>query len=42
MITCESARCAAAGAKVVEPIADRDYELRDFSRDGYILTFGTA
>jgi predicted enzyme related to lactoylglutathione lyase len=37
------ARCVAAGTKVVEAIADRDYELRDFSieeRDGYILTFG--
>ena len=35
--------CGAAAAKVVEPIADRQYCLRDFSiadRDGYILTFG--
>jgi catechol 2,3-dioxygenase-like lactoylglutathione lyase family enzyme len=37
------ARCEAAGAKVVEPIGNRVYDLRDFSiedRDGYILTFG--
>lgn len=35
--------CRAAVARVVEPIADRQYGLRDFSiadRDGYILTFG--
>src|SRR5687767_1114303 len=35
--------CRAAGTKIVEPIADRPYELRDFSIedvDGYILTFG--
>lgn len=35
--------CRAAAATVVEPIADRQYGLRDFSiedRDGYILTFG--
>jgi catechol 2,3-dioxygenase-like lactoylglutathione lyase family enzyme len=37
------ARCSAAGARIVEPIGDRQYELRDFSIedvDGYILTFG--
>jgi predicted enzyme related to lactoylglutathione lyase len=35
--------CRAAGAQVVEPIADRQYQLRDFSiedLDRYILTFG--
>ena len=35
--------CRSANAKVVEPIADRHYGLRDFSiedRDRYILTFG--
>jgi catechol 2,3-dioxygenase-like lactoylglutathione lyase family enzyme len=35
--------CRAAGAKIVESLADRQYGLRDFSAedlDGYILTFG--
>jgi catechol 2,3-dioxygenase-like lactoylglutathione lyase family enzyme len=35
--------CRAAGAKIVEPLADRQYGLRDFSAedlDGYVLTFG--
>jgi catechol 2,3-dioxygenase-like lactoylglutathione lyase family enzyme len=35
--------CRAAGATIVEPLADRQYGLRDFSAkdlDGYILTFG--